>query len=295
VNTRISLVRHGVTEWNYAGRVQGRSDVPLAPEGERQAEAVAERLAGEPWDAIYSSPLGRANQTALAISRRIGHSQVKTDARLAERHMGEAEGMPDIDLPMLWPGVPWDSIPGMEPIERLAARAHEVLREIAIRHPSGRVICVTHGSLISTFLRSLMPPGVTPLMGTHQRNTSITIVRYDGKRFTQDSGPDHRHLLQDGVEYAGEKGRVSGVELAALLMGQQRGASLEPVIWGATAIETAWVDDKLVGFARAFSDGLLYGCIDIAVVLPTFEDVRPVLIHRLESRYPDVQLTVLFS
>ena len=264
MNTRISLVRHGVTDWNYVGRVQGRSDIPLAPEGERQAEAVAERLAGETWDAIYSSPLKRAYQTALAISRRIGHGQVITDARLVERNMGEAEGVPDVDLPALWPGVPWDGIPGMEPVDTLAARAHDALKEIAIRNPGGRVICVAHGSLISTFLRSLVPPGVSPSMGTHQRTVSITIVRYDGKRFTQESEPDQRHILQDGIEYSGEKGRVSGSELETLLLGKQpRATFLDLVIWRATAIESARVDDKLVGFARAFTDGVLYGCIDI--------------------------------
>lgn len=296
MNTRISLVRHGVTDWNYAGRVQGRSDIPLAPEGERQAEAVAERLARESWDAIYSSPLKRAYHTALAISRRIEHSQVITDARLVERNMGEAEGMPDVDLPALWPGVSWDGIPGMEPVDTLAARAHDALEEIAIRHLGGRVVCVAHGSLISTFLRSLVPPGVSPSVGTHQRNVSITMVRYDGKRFTQESVPDHRHILQDGIEYSGETGRVSGAELETLLSGQQsKATSLEPVIWRATAIESARVDDKLVGFARAFTDGVLYGCMDIAVVLPGYEHVRPVLIHRLKRRYPDVQFTVLSS
>jgi hypothetical protein len=49
------------------------------------------------------------------------------------------------------------------------------------------------------------------------------------------------------------------------------------------------VDERLVGFARAFTDGVLYGCIDIAVALPGYEQVRPVLIQRLQNRYPDVR------
>lgn len=290
VNTMICLVRHGVTDWNYAGRVQGRSDIPLAPEGERQAEAVAEQFVGEPWAAVYSSPLRRAHQTAVTISRRIGHGQVITDARLVERNMGEAEGVMDVDLPVRWPGVPWDRLPGMEPVDVLAARAHDALGEIAARHPGGRVICVAHGSLISAFLRSLVPPGASPSMETHQRNTAITLVRYGDEGFTQEHPPDHRHILQDGVEYSGEKGRVSGAELEALLPDRLPGGhSLEPLIWGATAIESARVADKLVGFARAFTDGVLYGCIDIAVALPGYEHVLPVIIHRLEARYPQVR------
>jgi hypothetical protein len=85
---------------------------------------------------------------------------------------------------------------------------------------------------------------------------------------------------------------VSGADLEALLMGRQPGGtSLEPVIWSATAIESARVDDNVVGFARAFTDGVLYGCIDISVVLPGDEHVRPVLIERLETRYPAVRFS----
>lgn len=285
MKTTVILVRHGVTEWNYAGRVQGRSDIPLAPEGERQAEAVARRLAGEPWDAIYSSPLQRAYQTAQAIARQTGHSQVITDARLVEREMGAAEGMHDVDLPLLWPGVAWDDLPGMEPPERLAARAHEALTEIAARHAGGRVICVSHGSLIRHFLRSLAPAG-----GRHHlRTCAVTTVCYDGECFGQVGAPDHGHILQDGIEYSGEKGRVAVTDLQGLLSS----AATEAVVWSATAVESAWVDDRLVGFARAFTDGALFGAIDIAVALPGFEPVRPVLIQRLQARYPSPPWRVL--
>lgn len=291
MESSICLVRHGVTEWNYAGRVQGRSDIPLAPEGERQAALVAQRLAGEPWDAIWSSPLKRACQTAQAIAGRVGAGPVRIDHRLAERQMGAAEGMLDIDLPVLWPGVPWDGLPGMEPVGQLAARAHEALRAIAALHPGGRVVCVAHGSLIGAFLRSLEPP--TPLQ-THPRTVSITLVRHDGTRFTQESAPDHRHILLDGVEYSGEKGRLSVAELEGILPVQgPAGTSLEGVIWSATAIETARVDDRLVGFARAFTDGVLAGFIDLAVALPGHEQVRPVLVQRLMRRYPKVTFTLL--
>lgn len=268
--------------------MQGRSDIPLAPEGERQAAAVAERLAGESWDAIYSSPLQRAQQTALTIAERIGQSQVITDSRLAEREMGSAEGMLDVDLPMLWPGVSRDGIPGMEPKAALAARTHEALKEMALRHPDGRLICVAHASLINAFLRSLVSQGGSR---AHLRTVSITTVIYDGERFTQVGAPDHRHILADGIEYGGEKGRLSGADLEPLLPGLSLGtAALEAVIWKATAVESAWVDDRLVGFARALTDGILFGCIDIAVAAPGYEHVRPVLMERLQSRYPGVGL-----
>ncbi len=293
MRTVIHLVRHGVTDWNNEGRVQGRSDLPLTAEGVRQAQAVAERLAAEGWDAIYSSPLKRAAQTAGIIARRMGHSQVVTDVRLVEREMGAAEGMYDMDLPMLWPGVPWDAIPGMEPRPAVAARAHEALREIAGRHAGGRVICVSHGSLIRAFLRSIVPPGTEPAEGVALRNVAVTAVCHDGTHFRQEGEPDHRHILREGIEYTGEKGRLSAEELIPLLPEHLRGApGLEPVIWRATAVESAWDGDTLVGFARAFTDGIGFGCIDLAVARPGYDQVIGVLIARLKQRYPTVPFTL---
>lgn len=293
VSTQISLVRHGVTEWNYAGRVQGRSDIPLAEEGERQAEAAARRLAAHTWDAIYSSPLQRAHRTAMLIAHRVCQSEVLTDPRLAERNMGEAEGLFDPDLATLWPGRAWDDLPGMEPPEHLAARAHKALAEMAARHAGGRVICVSHSSLIRAFLRSLQPPANQGSALTHLRPASITAVLYDGRQFIQVGPPDHGHVLEEGIEYSGEKGRVSAADLMPLLPdGNCDDTRLERVVWGATAIETAWADERLVGFARAFADGAFFGCIDLAAALPDYERVLPPLIKRLSQRYPGTQFVL---
>ena len=65
---RLLLVRHGKTEWNESGRYQGISDISLSEEGLRQAEALGQRLAGEKIDAVYSSDLKRAVQTARTIA-----------------------------------------------------------------------------------------------------------------------------------------------------------------------------------------------------------------------------------
>ncbi|MFZ5815380.1 MAG: histidine phosphatase family protein [Bacillota bacterium] len=291
LETRICLVRHGVTAWNLDGRVQGRSDLPLAPEGERQSTAVADRLAAETWDAIYSSPLQRACQTAQIIARRIGQQRVMTDPRLMERTMGEAEGMADIEVAARWPGLPWDEIPGMEPAGAVADRAREALREIAERHPGGRVICVAHGSLISQFLRSLTPPGSGA--NHHLQPTSVAVVCCDGRRFALERPPDHRHLLLDGIEYSGEKGRLSGTELARLSQDGLPGAeALESLIWKAAAVEAAWDGDELVGFAQVVTDGAPTGRIDLVVALPGYAHLRPVLIDRLQRRYPGTRLAM---
>ncbi|MGE7057422.1 histidine phosphatase family protein, partial [Paenibacillus glucanolyticus] len=64
----IGLIRHVITDWNVQDRVQGRSDIPLNAEGRRQAESLAERIKGDSWDVIITSPLIRARETAQIIT-----------------------------------------------------------------------------------------------------------------------------------------------------------------------------------------------------------------------------------
>ncbi|MFZ5815641.1 MAG: histidine phosphatase family protein [Bacillota bacterium] len=290
MKTQITLVRHGVTDWNYDGRAQGHSDIPLNAEGRRQAEAVASRLSTELWDAVYSSDLSRSLSTAQAICRRTGH-EVIIEPRLRERNIGLAEGTTESERQLRWPGVPWNSLPGLETNEQLARRAVEVLTEIARRHRGQRVIVVSHGGLIAAFLREIS--GGMGHVGI-PRNTGITPVIYDGQRFSQSAPQEFRHLLVDGVEYTGEKGRVvfegnrSGLPGVRLALHE-----VEPFILNAAAVESAWVEDRLVGYARAFTDKVRYGYIDLIHTLPEFQRVRPMLLLRLEERFPTVRFEIL--
>src|SRR5688500_1894842 len=92
MKTQLILLRHGETEWNSLGRLQGHQDSALNPEGLRQAEALAERLAPLSFQALYSSDLGRAVETARRIAARTGHA-LRQDTRLRERGVGILEGL----------------------------------------------------------------------------------------------------------------------------------------------------------------------------------------------------------
>ena len=91
-STRLCLVRHGETEWNAQGRVQGQLDVPLSRIGLAQAQAVAAVLGRESFDAIYSSDLVRVRQTAEPTARRLD-LDVFLNENLRERHYGVFQGM----------------------------------------------------------------------------------------------------------------------------------------------------------------------------------------------------------
>lgn len=102
------LTRHGQTELNWAGRLQGRNDSSLTQRGIEQAERVGQKLKSLVKDqpvVLWVSPLGRAQQTASIISQHVQVSDLKTDPRLAEISLGDWEGMTMEDIEFTHPGV----------------------------------------------------------------------------------------------------------------------------------------------------------------------------------------------
>ena len=135
--TTLLLVRHGETDWNAERRWQGHADVPLNARGLEQARALGERLSAEPVDAIYSSDLSRARDTAAVVGKRLGVAVV-LDADLREIDVGPIEGLTAEEARGFdgWQG---------EPKEAHAARVLRAVHSIAERHPGERVLVVTHG------------------------------------------------------------------------------------------------------------------------------------------------------
>jgi uncharacterized phosphatase len=147
--TDLVLVRHGETEWNRLGRVQGRTDIPLNETGREQARATAERLAGERFDAVVSSPLSRAAETAQIIADGLGIGPVELVDDLVERNYGEAEGMTGKDIDARFGGV----LEAQESRQETIERAKPALLAIAARHPGQRVLVVSHGGVIGSLIR----------------------------------------------------------------------------------------------------------------------------------------------
>src|SRR5688500_9075185 len=100
--TTILLVRHGETDWNLERRVQGHSDRPLNDTGRRQAIELATALGDEPVDAIYSSDLVRAHETARILAERRGLG-VTVIPELREKSFGTWEGLTDREVLQRFP------------------------------------------------------------------------------------------------------------------------------------------------------------------------------------------------
>lgn len=154
----IYLLRHGETEWNAAGRFQGRLDSPLTPKGVGQAIAMGRTLAGivpgAPGVAIHISPLGRARQTAEII-RGFRDGACRFDPRLREVTLGSWDGLAHDDIDARWPGLldgssPFDWFfrsPDGESYQHASLRVRAWLREA-----NGIIIAVSHG-LVGRLIR----------------------------------------------------------------------------------------------------------------------------------------------
>ena len=157
--THLTLVRHGTTQWMERGRLHGISDSPLSERGLQEAHRVAKRLAGKPFDAFYTSPLGRARQTAEIIGEAIGLEPVPLEG-LRELDFGWMEGGPTFDFSKDAPlkrvlRSAWiESLVRLtgEPRPRFIRRVAETVKQIVERHPEGRVLIVTHSAVHSNLL-----------------------------------------------------------------------------------------------------------------------------------------------
>ena len=127
------VVRHGQSEWNAAGRWQGRADPPLTMEGQRQAAAAA-RVLGS-FDAVVASPLLRAAETATIIAEQLGIGPVLVEPDLMERDAGEWEGLTRGQIEMDWPGyLEQGKRPtGYEPDDEMLDRVRRALDRVVER------------------------------------------------------------------------------------------------------------------------------------------------------------------
>jgi broad specificity phosphatase PhoE len=169
------FVRHGETAWNAEERLCGSTDVPLSDVGRRQAHLLGLRFQPIWVEALYSSPLGRALETAQLIGEAIGREPV-VDPRLAELNYGAWEGRLFEEIKRTSPAIygAWDADPAnVAPPEgetgvHLIERVTPFMADLAQRHRSGNVVVVCHKTVCRLLACHIMG---TPLSEYRRRIT----------------------------------------------------------------------------------------------------------------------------
>jgi broad specificity phosphatase PhoE len=185
---QIVLVRHGATDWNLQGRCQGVTDRELSEVGVRQAEQIAALLSSESIQAIYSSDLRRARQTADLISQ--PHNlPVLIEENIRELNHGALEGLTFNEIKQnyseflaRWRSEPAEiQVPGGEKLTDVAARAWQGVNQIAERHSEARsIIVVSHNFPILGIVCRVTGTHLNNYRSFHLDPCSITRLHRNG-------------------------------------------------------------------------------------------------------------------
>jgi probable phosphoglycerate mutase len=183
---RIILVRHGETDWNRELRIQGgSSDTPLNEKGRRQAEDLALRLNRDRIQAVYSSPLKRALETAEAIARyhQLG---VVVEPLLREIEAGTLEGVTAGELgkrfsELLTQDGVSKKIPGGESLTELQQRCWGCIEQISRKHIDGDLVVVSHYFTILSIICSALMLPLSRITRLRLSTGSISVINLNGK------------------------------------------------------------------------------------------------------------------
>jgi broad specificity phosphatase PhoE len=191
----IYLVRHGETEWNLLNRMQGHKNSPLTKSGRLQTTALAKSLRKLKFSAVYSSDLGRAQETAQIIALE-HHLAVTTNQLLRERYFGRLEGRLWSDLNLELKDLlkyretladkdrfHHKLFPEIESDADITTRLITFLREVAIAHINQKILVVSHGGILRAFLIHLGFGSHQDLPAGSISNSGYIVLKSDGTDF----------------------------------------------------------------------------------------------------------------
>ena len=181
----IALVRHGQTDLNLQGRLQGGgSDRPLNDTGIAQAHAAVDALrdTGVEWDVVVSSPLVRARRTAEIVADGLGLDLGPALPGLTERDYGELEEADEDEVERLWPG---KTEPTIEPLTSVVRRGLHALDDIRSDYGERNVVAVCHGTIIRYTLSEIVGRKLP-----HPDNATVSLVEWDAGWVVRTIGGD---------------------------------------------------------------------------------------------------------
>ncbi|MCM3567991.1 histidine phosphatase family protein [Neobacillus mesonae] len=149
--TTICIVRHGETDWNLAGKLQGSTDIPLNEKGIQQAKESGQYLKNSNWEVIITSPLKRAKRTAEIINESLNIPLVVME-EFKEKYFGDAEGMTFEERRRAFPDYQY---PNEEDQSHFMNRLMAGLEKINQNYKDKRVLLVAHGAVIGSLLAQL--------------------------------------------------------------------------------------------------------------------------------------------
>jgi alpha-ribazole phosphatase len=181
-------VRHGQTLWNHVARYQGHTDTPLDDTGTTQAKLLSLRLAAEPLQAVYSSDLKRARETARIIAEPHGLA-VQTLPQLREISFGVWEGLTYQEIKTRFGDISdrWHTSPGSvripdgETFQELRERAYDAVKDLVKRHDQSSIAVVTHGATIRAIICALLGIDLNKVFRIRQDNAALNVIDFYGE------------------------------------------------------------------------------------------------------------------
>jgi alpha-ribazole phosphatase/probable phosphoglycerate mutase len=204
---RLILARHGQTAWNVEKVFRGRAGVALDDVGTRQAELLGRYLGNCELEAIYTSPVKRALDTASIVAR-YQKVAVRVSQGLTDLDFGKWQSLPEQEVKRLYPAIldEWRNrphkvrIPGGESLDDVTKRTAEVVDEVLSRH-NGNVLLVSHRVVIKVLICYLLGLDNSHFWNIRQDVAGITIFSYTDRHFVMIRHNDTSHLreLQEPV------------------------------------------------------------------------------------------------
>ena len=194
---QLCMTRHGETDWNSAGILQGWTDVTLNALGRRQAREMAANFDGAGFKAIWTSPLIRARETAEIIAPLIRLPLPRLHAGLMERNFGIFQGVPKAELAELNPVElqlilkrnPAGHFEGGETMDEFADRVLAALMEIGDRHHGQRVLIISHGWVMDVVTRHIEGLPRSAILPLKRKNGESLWMRADHQSISALANP----------------------------------------------------------------------------------------------------------
>lgn len=263
--TKLYLIRHAEAEGNIYRRMHGQYNSRITPNGLRQIEALRDRFAGVPIDAVYASDLYRARKTAEAIYLPKA-LPLRPDPRFREVCVGIWEDLPFGQLEREWPEElrlfsrepeRWQ-LPGAESFEAYSGRFEAGLRELAEAHDGQSVAVLTHGCVLSGGLHRILG---LPHDASMADNTAVSLLTYENGVFAPVFLFDNSHLSEAISTRARQRWwRQQGGKFNLWFRDPEPGdaARFDPAFAPAPGdrVWTALLGEESVGFAAVTEGGL---------------------------------------